>query len=149
MQNVLAAVDFSDISSAVIDWATSFSKTYHAHLHLVHVSPPDPDFVGYEPGPQYVRDQVARELREEHRQLLELAEQLTQSGLQVTAHCLQGGVVESVLKKAVDCRADVIVVGSHGRGAFYRVVLGSVSQGVVRGSSCPVMVVPTPRQIEQ
>ena len=146
MRNVLAAIDFSESSSSVIDWAKSLSQAYGARLHLVHVAAPDPDFVGYEPGPQHVRDQAARAMRAEHHRLLEVAEQLHGAGIDATAHCLQGGVVDAILKKAADSQADVIVVGSHGHGALYRMVLGSVSQGVVRGSTCPVLVVPEPRR---
>jgi nucleotide-binding universal stress UspA family protein len=142
MRNVLAAIDFSDISTAVVGSARSLAAHYSAHLHLVHVAPPDPEFVGYDPGPQYVRDHAAKDLRAEHRQLQELARNLANDGLAVTAHCLQGSTIETILKKAVDTQADVIVVGSHGRGALSRMVLGSVSHGVVQGSACPVLVVP-------
>lgn len=142
MKNVLAAIDFSDISPAVVECARSLTTHYSAHLHLIHVAPPDPEFVGYDPGPQYVRDHVARDLREEHRELQDLAQKLNADGLAVTAHCLQGSTTETILKKALDMQADVIVVGSHGRGALSRMVLGSVSHGVVQGSSCPVLVVP-------
>ena len=142
MKNVFAAIDFSDISPAVVECARSLTAHYSAHLHLIHVAPPDPEFVGYEPGPQYVRDHVARDLREEHRQLQDLAQKLADGGLAVTAHCLQGSTTETILKKALETQADVIVVGSHGRGALSRIVLGSVSQGVIHGSACPVLVVP-------
>ena len=59
MKNVLAAIDFSEITAAVVECARSLTAQDAAHLHLVHVAPPDPDFIGYEPGPQYVRDHVA------------------------------------------------------------------------------------------
>ena len=56
-----------------------------------------------------------------------------------------GDVGGTVCRVAAELKVDVIVVGSHGRGALSRILLGSVSEQVVRHAPCPVLVVrPTP-----
>ena len=143
IQRALVAIDFSDKSDSVIQWAISIAKAHQAELILVHVSNSDPDFVGYGPGPQTVRDQVAHDLNDEHRQLQQLAESITAQQVVVQTHCLQGTVVETILEKAKTDKADLIIVGSHGHGGLFRAVLGSISEGIVRHSPSPVVVVPT------
>jgi len=142
MRQILAAVDFSPISKAVVEQAASLAEAFSAELTLVHVAAPDPAFVGYEAGPQTVRDDRAREIREEHRNLQALAEDLRDRAISARALLIQGPAVEKILAEATRLRADLIVIGSHGHGPLYRVLLGSVSEGVVRASRCPVLVVP-------
>jgi nucleotide-binding universal stress UspA family protein len=144
MKKLLAAVDFSPVSKAIAEQAASLAKAFSAELVLIHVAAPDPDFVGYDAGPQTVRDGRADELREEHKELQALADGLRDRGLSARALLIQGPTVEKILAEGERLGADVIVVGSHGHGALHRVLLGSVSEGVVRGARCPVLVVPAP-----
>jgi len=143
IQRALVAIDFSDKSDAVVHWAVSIAKAHQAELDLIHVADPDPDFVGYGPGPQTVRDQVAHDMSDQHRMLQQLGESIKAENVPVQTHCLQGAVVETILEKARTDAADIIIVGSHGHGGLYRAVLGSISEGIVRHSTCPVVVVPT------
>jgi nucleotide-binding universal stress UspA family protein len=56
---------------------------------------------------------------------------------------LQGSIVETILKQAKKLDVEMIVMGTHGRGAVFKLLVGSVSEGVLRGAKCPVLVVPT------
>jgi nucleotide-binding universal stress UspA family protein len=106
------------------------------------VAAPDPEFVGFEAGPQSVRDQRAETLRKEHRLLQELADRARRRGIETKAVLVQGPTVETILAQAHKGKADLIVTGSHGHGALYKTVLGSVSEGILRGARRPVLVVP-------
>jgi nucleotide-binding universal stress UspA family protein len=142
MKNVLVPIDFSDQTDAVVAVANEMARALGAHLWLLHVAPPDPDFVGYGPGPSTVRDQVAKELHEEHRQIQAIAEGLREQGLEVTALAIQGATVECIVGEIEKLEIDLVVLGSHGRGAVFRMLLGSVSEGVLRRAGCPVLIVP-------
>lgn len=142
MKRLLAALDFSPVSRSVVDRAAALAQAFAAELTLVHVAAPDPAFVGYETGPQTVRDARASELRSEHRDLQNAAEDLRARGIGARALLLQGATVEMLLREAREIGAEMIVIGSHGHGALHRALLGSVSEGVVRGARCPVLVVP-------
>ena len=141
MKNVLVAIDFSDELDPVIQAARELAMAFSAKLWLVHIAAPEPDFVGYRAGPQTVRDAVASELRDEHRHLQQLAAGLRRSGIETTALLVQGPTVDTLLEEARRSRADHIVIGSQGRGAISRTLLGSVSEGVVRKAPCSVTVV--------
>jgi len=139
---ILAAVDFSPVTEQVLQALVRMAATLPARVSLVHVAPPDPAFVGYDTGPEAVRGQVAVELHASHRQLQQLAERLRASGVEVTAMQLQGATVATVLEEADRLGAELIVLGSHGHGAVYDLLVGSVAEGVVRRSTVPVLLVP-------
>lgn len=142
MKTILAAIDFSDASERVTSVATELTKALGGVLHLLHVEPPDPDFVGYDPGPQHVRDQVARSMAEDRRGLVQLRDDLQAEGIEVHALAVQGPTVQKIVEEAKRLGADLIVAGTHGHGALHDLVLGSVSDGLVRKAPCPVLVVP-------
>jgi len=140
--NILVAVDLSPASKKVVKAARGVADVTGASLYILHVAEPEPDFVGYDAGPEVVRTQVAQELRREHREVQALAEGLRGHGLEATALLVRGPTVEMTLKEADSLEADLIVVGTHGHGAVYDVLIGSYSAGIIRRSTLPVLVVP-------
>ena len=144
MKNFLVAVDFSPDSEAVLSVASKFAQGLGARITLLHVAAPDPAFVGFEAGPQTVRDSRAEELRAEHTQLRHWAEKLQGEGVDAATRLVQGPTVEGIVAEAEKLDVDCIVVGAHGKGPLARMVLGSVSQGVLHTSPIPVLLVPRP-----
>lgn len=142
MRNILAAVDFSSVTPAVVETAGRLAAALKAPLWLIHVAAPEPPFVGYEVGPESVRHQVATHIRQEHRQLHELEKQLRERSVEATSLLVQGPTVDKIVEEANRLRADLLVIGSHGHGALYHLVLGSVSGELMGKSPCPLVVVP-------
>jgi nucleotide-binding universal stress UspA family protein len=142
---ILAAVDYSPVTEQVLQTLETIAAMSAAHVWLVHVAPPDPDFVGYETGPGVVRSQVAVEHHERHLKLQGLANRLRSAGVETTALLLQGRTIETILKEAGRLPASLIVLGSHGHSAVYDLLVGSVAEGVVRRSTIPVLLVPARR----
>ena len=139
---ILVAVDFSPVTSRVQQAAATLAGLTRSRVYVVHVAAPEPAFVGYEGGPVAVRHQVAHELREEHHQVGTLAHALAACGIEATPLLVQGSTVDTILREAERLQADLIVVGSHGHGAVYDLLIGSTSEGVVRKATVPVLVVP-------
>ena len=141
--NILIAVDFSAVTGRIIECLVRFATNPAAHrMYLIHVTPPEPAFVGYDAGPATLRGQVAHELRDQHVELQRQAATLRSAGCDVTPLLLQGPTIETVLGEAERLEADLLVIGSHGHGAVYDLLVGSVSEGLVRRSRRPVLVVP-------
>ena len=135
---LLVAVDLSESTPIVVREAAKIA----GEVWVLHVAEPDPDFVGYEVGPQVVRDSVAAEMRAEHREIEELAAALSHDDVRATPLLVQGSSAETILKKAAELGVDLIVIGSHGHGAMYQLLVGSVSEEVLHHAQCPVLVVP-------
>ena len=142
MKNVVAAIDFSERTEAVVALASSQAKAFQAKLWLVHVAAPEAGFVGYDAGPQSVRDNVAKHIRERHREIQELADGVRSAGVETTALLIRGVTVKALLSEAERLEADLLVLGSHGHGLMHRVLLGSVSQAVLQKSTIPVLLIP-------
>jgi nucleotide-binding universal stress UspA family protein len=144
MKTILAAIDFSPVSDAVVEHATRLAEAFGCTLWLLHVAAPDPDFVGYEPGPQSVRHSVAAGLHDTHRRLQEQSAALRERGIDCTALLIQGSTPETIVREAERLHADLIVLGSHGHSAFRRALLGSVSEHVLHHASRPLLILPAP-----
>ena len=142
MKTILVPVDFSDVTTAVLSAAQTLAQAFGSKIILLHVSEPEPDFVGFESGPQTVRMSVARDFHTEHRRLEELKGTLVVESL---ALHIQGPMAEKILLQAAEHGADLIVMGSHGHGALYELLVGSVTSSVLKSAVCPVLVVPARR----
>lgn len=142
MKTILVPVDFSDVTTRVLDTARGMARAFGAKLVLLHVSEPEPDFIGFEPGPIAVRTAVARDFKKEHQKLEELSATVAVDGFQVLALHEQGPLVDKILDEVAKQQADAIVMGSHGHGALFEFLVGSVTSGVLRASKVPVIVVP-------
>jgi nucleotide-binding universal stress UspA family protein len=143
MNKILVALDFSDISDRLVTTAATMARAFGAQLVLLHVSEPEPDFVGFDTGPLVVRSAVARDFRAEHQQLDSARALAAGTGIETIALHIQGGLVEKILSQAETHEAELIVIGSHGHGALYDLLVGGVASGVLRGAKCPVLIVPS------
>jgi nucleotide-binding universal stress UspA family protein len=145
MSRVLVCVDLSEVTDAVVEQGALIAGALGAEVRLLHVGPPDPDFVGYDAGPGTVRDDVARTLREEHRALDRLVARFQAAKVVANPLMVLGSTVSTILEQAKNFGADLLVLGSHGHGALFNLVAGSVTQGVLHAATVPVLVVPSPR----
>jgi nucleotide-binding universal stress UspA family protein len=89
-----------------------------------------------------VRQAVALELRNEHRQVQQLAAALQAPGLSVTPLTVQGAAVEKILDHAQRLDVDFIVLATKGHSALHDWVAGSAVPGVIKGATRPVVLVP-------
>jgi nucleotide-binding universal stress UspA family protein len=142
MKAIVVPVDFSDGTARVLDEAAVMAKALEAEVWLLHVAAPEPDFVGYEPGPQSVRDAVAKGLSARHQQLQAYEHELAARGVGAHAVMTQGYAVDQIVAQVRQRQASLVVMGSHGHGALYHMLMGSVTEGVLRQAPCPLLVVP-------
>jgi len=77
--------------------------------------------------------------------LAQWQKEIAQGGLKVTLHEPTGMVAEEILLQADSLNADLIVMGTHGHGAMYNLLVGSATKGVLKHSTRPVLLVPGPR----
>jgi nucleotide-binding universal stress UspA family protein len=149
MKTMLVPVDFSEVTKAVLRAAADWAQVGGYRIHLLHVVPEQGDLIGYETGMQLLPRVALSESPEDAQFMQDCKEELTRHGLEVTTRIMQGSPVVEILDEATAMHADVIVVGSHRHGMLHDLFLGSVSRGVLRRATCPVLVVPTPETVEQ
>jgi nucleotide-binding universal stress UspA family protein len=138
---VLAAVDFSPVSDEVCRVAADLAASIGARAVVLHVSEPEVDYVGVAPPELFPMTQDTAVQVIEGR--LRAAREIFQ-GRSVSAEVLHlwGPIVGTIISEVERNQADMVVLGSHGHGAFYNLIVGSVAEGVIRHSKVPVLVVP-------
>lgn len=141
LTRILCPTDFSDISITAEACATALARHYEAGLHLLHVDPPTPAMAPYGEIPVDIR--LFEEQREAaQRDLAAARERARTAGVAADASVRGGLPAREILAAASELHADLIVLGSHGRGGVEHLLLGSVAEKVMRKAQCPVMVVP-------
>ena len=139
---ILACVDHAAGTDRVVDEAARLAERFGCALHLLHVAPAEPEWVGWDVGPQSERDAAARSLRAAHRRTQALAQRARERGLEAEARCLQGPTVETILEHARALDAPLLAIGAHRRGRIQELFVGSVARTLVREAPVPVLVVP-------
>ena len=142
---VLVAVDFSAVTERTLAAVRKCCASSGLSVVILHVAEPEPSFVGWDAGPDVVRDQVASVFRREREQVAQLVASLHTEGIEAVGHTVQGPIVETIVAEAARFGADLVAVGSHGHGAAYDLAIGSISAGVIRASMIPVLVATMPR----
>ena len=140
---LLVAVDLSESTQTIVEKVEEINKEYPAKVWILHNAEPEPDILEFKVDPLAARENIAKKFNNEHRQIQEIANRLRKAGLDATALLVHGATVEAILKEASDMDVDMIVVGTHGRGAMYQLLVGSVSEGILHKSRYPVLVIPT------
>jgi len=146
MGTVLVPVDFSDNSGRLLAAAEAEAARRGAGLHLLHVIEPAAEVAGFETDPEMMRLRIGQDLateeRIEGRRLQEIAEGVKGRGLACATQVRFGLPSDEIIAAGKECGAELIVVGSHGHGALYHLFTGSVVNGVLKHTVCPVLVVP-------
>lgn len=146
MKTILVPVDFSKVSRYVLAEAAWLARLTKARLVLLHVVQPPAVVTDLAPLMGEALQMTAELEHIARRHLHRLQKSPTLRGLKVDTVCEQGFPVAQVLAQAKRLKADVIVLGSHGHGAVYNLVVGSTTNGVLKHASCPVLVVPAPKK---
>lgn len=142
MKNIVVAIDFTSLTETLIRQAMELARPFGAKLWLLHIAAPNPDFVGYEVGPQHVRDKRAEELREEHRDLQGHARHIREQGLEAESLLIGGPLVKSLLQEAQDVEADLIIIGAHSHSTLFDKLFGSTNQELIKQSTIPLLIIP-------
>ena len=142
IKNILVAIDLNDTYGSLMDHAESLSLKFGSKLWVVHVAEPDPDFVGYEPGPQYIRDFKAEEFREEHRNLQTICDSFLDRDIKAEALLIQGSTVETLLDEAKKLAADLLIIGTHEHSFLQDLFSESVSLKLFKRARIPILAIP-------
>jgi universal stress protein A len=125
-RRVLCPVDFSETSRRALAYAAAVAGWYEAHLEVLHVA--------HAPASS-LHDQLAGAVRE-------TVGDAPPGGRERHLRVESGTPSHAILRRAVESGTDLIVMGTHGRGGFNRLLLGSVAEKVLHGAPCPVLTVP-------
>lgn len=142
MKNILVSINLNEFAGVIIEQALEMVRKHSSKIWILHVVEPEPAFVGYGPGPQYVRNTRANEMKQEHKVIQEHVSRIAEKGYQAEGLLHVGAIVDSIMQESEKLDIDLIVVGHEEHNLFFRALFGSTSASLMRNTKTPVLIVP-------
>lgn len=142
-KRILVPLDGSALSESILPYAQSLAKALNAELVLLHVivSPAD-EFVDSNKTPLAPKARLEAETKMDMtRYIKDLCTKLEKEGVRVTYLMREGPVTEKILEDVEIMHADLIAMSTHGRSGVRRLLMGSITEWMVKHSPVPVMVI--------
>ena len=148
LKSILVATDFSEPSATALEYGRALARTFNATLHVVHVVD---NFM--------VPGMMAETVPANYAELLDELEAVAEKQLRASigdddrrelgAHTIllkKTAPARGIVAYAENAKVDLIVIGTHGRGGWSHLLMGSVAEKVVRTAPCPVLTVRHPER---
>lgn len=145
---ILIAVEDSPFSDRAVNYGVLLAKNLGSKISLVHVdeipitSPYTADPLLNEtpamiPELMHIQEEASKDLFKRIRKTLG-------EKIDISTYIRIGRPQDEILAVAEECKADLIILGTHGRKGFDHFIQGSVSESVARKAKCPVLIIPNP-----
>jgi len=139
-RKILCAVDFSDFTDEIIEYAVDIAKKFQSELHLLHVIPNINYFTPYESflTPENlvaIERNIEGEVEKDFEKIMKKAD------LPIKKIVKTGVIFVEIIDYAKLESIDLIVMGTHGRSTIEHMIMGSVAEKVVRKAHCPVLTI--------
>lgn len=149
-RKILVPIDFSETAETALYYAKELARQFGAELHLLHVCEDPMLLAGWPVLAGGAAPEAGEEAAAIREQLNNLFSPADRAHLKTEVHVVVGGPTGLAISRyAMEREFELIVMGTHGRGALTRTLLGSVAEKVVRSAPCPVVTIrhPTHRKI--
>ena len=145
MQNIkkiLCAVDLSDHSKMVADYAMAMAKAFGAEITVLYTAPSLSQYVGFHVPPSSIENFVGEIVSGAEQSMNEFMDEVfTDPEVTVEGKILSGYAAQEIVSYADANSVDIIVMGTHGRTGIDRMLFGSVAEKVVKTATVPVMTI--------
>jgi len=143
VKTILAPIDFSTVSEAVVAEAAALARAHNGRVVLLTSIQPPVVPTEYAAFIKDVTEITAAGEKNAARQLAKMEEKLHRELVAAESLQLVGAPIPHILEQAEKLEADYIVMGSHGHTALYDLLVGSTTHGVLLRAKCPVVIVPS------
>jgi nucleotide-binding universal stress UspA family protein len=141
-RRILHPTDFSSGSRAAFRWAVELGRRHGAEVVIMHVvlatSAYEADLIGW---PAFSEAYQAECRRWAEGAVAKLVGRVRRRGVRATGVVVEGDPGREIPRRAASMRADIVVMGTHGREGLRRLLLGSTAEGVIQRVACPVLTV--------
>ena len=140
VKRILAPIDFSDNTPAILDWAAHLAEEHEGAVTLLHAYHLPVEFQQLEGA--YLPADFWESVKEEAQRSLRVwVDQLRAKGIDVDEIVREGYAASVIDEEAVQGKADLIVMGSRGLSGLKHLLVGSIAERVVQKAHCPVLTV--------
>lgn len=138
IKHILFATDFSDASIAALPFAAALARAFESEVHLLHLLMPE--MYGFLP-PEGLLAAVESLEADASARMKTLKAARSLHDVKVSSAEVVKGELEALLTRIQDRNIDLLVIGTHGRRGFRRLLLGSIAEEIIRHAPCPVLTV--------
>lgn len=146
IESILCTTDFSEYANNALDYAVHFAEVHQAKLFIMHVREKNPGGI---PDLSEVSD-VSEDISNSERgkspscEMESLIDRIVPHGVKVEPIITVGTPYHEIIKVSRERNIDLIIIATHGRAGFERVLFGSTTEKVVRDAPCPVLTIRNP-----
>jgi nucleotide-binding universal stress UspA family protein len=145
LRRLLVPVDFTETSDRALDYAIEFARRFDASITIMHAY--QIPVYGFPDAAYITSAELAAQISTAAQKRLDaLIEAHKTEGVEMTAILRDGVAWEEINTVAAELKADLVIIGTHGRRGLARALLGSVAENVIRTSTLPVLVIHGPRE---
>ena len=148
MKTILAPVDFSRATDAVVEEAAALARAQSGRVVLLAIIQPPVIAQEYAPVIENLDEITAASAEQTARQLAEIERNLQAERIATASVQLLGSPIALIVEQAKKFGADYIVMGSHGHTALYDLLVGSTTHGVLMRAPCPVVIIPAAKHAQ-
>lgn len=141
IQKILFPIDFSESIGKVIPWAINFAKQFNATLCLVSITPDMSSFASFYAPHTNIKGFQQEVLQGAETKMKELVGTRFKDVAKLESRVLIGKPAEMIIELAHKEKADMIIMGTHGRTGLEKTIFGSVAEKVVKSAPCPVLTI--------
>jgi nucleotide-binding universal stress UspA family protein len=142
IKNILCAVDLSEHSKTVAEYAIALAKAFDAKVTVLYTAPSLSQYVGFHVPPSSIENFVGEIVTGAEQSMEEfIAECFTDPAVRTEGKILSGYAAQEIVGYAHTNAMDIIVMGTHGRTGIDRMLFGSVAEKVVKTAAIPVMTI--------
>jgi nucleotide-binding universal stress UspA family protein len=145
MKTILAPIDFSGATEAVVEEAANLARSMDGKVVLLTVLQPPAITNEYSALVDNLAEIMAAGEKNAARRLAEIESRLKAAQVPVETVQLNGPPIRLIVEQAKELGACYIVMGSHGHTALYDLLVGSTTHGVLMRAKCPVVITPGPK----
>lgn len=146
VKTILAPVDFSSATQAVVAEVTVLAKALGAKVVLLSVIQPPAPVAEYAAFIENIAEITAAGEKAAAKNLARLQSELETAGITCETAQFVGAPILHIVEQAAKIKADYIVMGSHGHTALYDLLVGSTTHGVLLRATCPVVILPAEKR---
>ncbi|MDD3179367.1 MAG: universal stress protein [Opitutaceae bacterium] len=142
MKTFIVPVDFSAVTDHVVDTAVSLARSLDGKIALVHIIQPPVVTSEYGLPVEALQDAIMISEQAATKHLARLGERVAKEGVKFETILRHGPPVSGILEEADKAQADFIVIGSHGHGKLYDLLVGTTAFGLLKRAKCAVVILP-------
>jgi len=144
VKNILVAIDdcaTTTITTPIMEQTLELASAFSSKVWILHIVP-HPGQLPFNVDSRILRQEVAAELRHEHKFLQHLAQGLRDQDIEATALLVEGAITRTILKESDRLDIDLIILGCHKHGLLYGALMEFTEEGLLSKCPRPIMFIP-------